>query len=292
MVLKTALLYLITLSLVAGFSFYKRPDLTVTFFAIGQGDSALLEFKSGARILIDTGTKLEGERILLPAFRALGIKKLDAVILSHMHLDHCGAITCLMEEQLVSSIYSPPLNTDQYPAAREERAYQEDLMNIAKRDGINWFEMDRSTVLEIGETFNIRCIHPDAKDVSGGNASSLVLELTGLGIKFLFTGDIEKNEEQLLVDQGLLSSVDVLKVSHHGSNTSSSAAFLDVVNPSFSVISVGKNIYGHPHLSVLQSLEERNSTVFRTDEDGALLVEVKTRGWTIYRYMDKTVRWR
>lgn len=126
-------------------------------------------------------------------------------------------------------------------------------------------------------------LHPGARTATSGNDASVVLMLKAYGRTVLFTGDLEEAGEEELLKTGLLSAVDVVKVAHHGSRTSTSRAFLASIKPKAAVISAGKhNRYGHPSPVVIKRLEEEGASIFRTDKHGAVTLVIRPEGviWT------------
>lgn len=269
-----------------------RAELSIYFLSVGQGDAALLQFKNGQTILIDTGTDKEGMAVIPAALQALNIRMIDLVIVSHFDQDHVGALASLIEEDLLRSVISPPATTRLGRAFEEERAYQKSLESLAEEKGISWQYLQAGDRLQFSEKQFIDCIYPASNDPKGGNDSSLVLHLQSGLLDLLFTGDLEAKGEQYLLQTNALMDVDVLKLAHHGSKTSSSPAFLDAIDGELALISVGKNTYGHPFPAVLQSLEERDYHIFRTDLDGAFVIESRKDGWQAYRYRERNLFWK
>ncbi|HJN74225.1 MAG TPA: DNA internalization-related competence protein ComEC/Rec2 [Myxococcota bacterium] len=224
-------------------------ELRVTFPAIGQGDAALIE---GADVLLVDGGP-PGDR-LLRWLRRRGVVHLDEVVLSHPHPDHYGGLVPVLEELEVDALRLPrvPLEgEDDYAALVEgARARGVAVLGPAHPTLPGW-----------------RVLHPSPgfilDHLDDANESSLVMELSWGRRRLLFTGDIERDAEAVLV--GLVREVDVLKVAHHGSRTSSSGELVEVLDPALSVISCGRwSRFGHPHAATLGAL--RHSRVLRTDQ--------------------------
>jgi competence protein ComEC len=231
---------------------------TMTFFDVGQGDA--IAIRSGAQtVLVDGG---RGERIL-PLLVDRGIRRIDTVILSHAHPDHCEGLARVLAHLDVGAIW---ITTRRF---RGECASQ--ILEAARspihfvRDG------DRLTIGDFTLTAHI----VDARfRRAPENNASIVLRAEAGGRSFLLTGDIEKEAELWLADRDLRA--DVLKVAHHGSRSSTSEALLENVDPRIAVISCGRrNLFGHPHADVLDALEARNVRVWRTDRDGTVDVSVR-----------------
>lgn len=236
----------------------ERPR--VTFFDVGQGDAIAL--RSGAQTLIvDAGR----DRTLFPLLADRGVRKVDAIVLTHAHPDHCGAIPELIEQFDAGRVYVNPRKFHGSCAARIAEACSRasvPLHLLRDRQQIEFGAFTLTAHLS-GITFRRA---PE-------NNASVVLHVQGKK-SFLLTGDIEKEAELDLADRDLRA--DVLKVAHHGSRSSTSAAFLEAVAPKVAVISCGrKNIFGHPHPDVLETLRARNVAIRRTDLDGTIDMEVR-----------------
>ncbi|MFL6245088.1 MAG: DNA internalization-related competence protein ComEC/Rec2 [Thermoanaerobaculia bacterium] len=233
----------------------------VTFFDIGQGDAAAL--RSGDRTMLVDGGRDER---LLPLLADRGIRRIDAVVLSHAHPDHCGALPQLVEQLDVGGVWITPRKFTGACAERLREACTRSRTPLRFiRDGATLtLGAFRITAHLAGTTFRRA---PE-------NNASIVLRAEADGRRFLLTGDIEKEAELVLGDRDLRA--DVLKVAHHGSRSSSSEAMLDAIAPRIAVISCGRyNLFGHPHPAVLERLAERGVRTWRTDRDGTVTVEVR-----------------
>jgi len=237
----------------------------VTFFDVGQGDATAL--RSGDQTLLVDGGR-DGR--LLPLLADLGIRRVDAVVLSHAHPDHCGALPQLVEEFDVGAVWITPRKFTGECAER--------LRDACTRSHTPIHFMRDNTTLTLG-AFHITAVLADTRfRRAPENNASIVLRAETSGRRFLLTGDIEKEAELVLRDRDLRA--DVLKVAHHGSRGSTSDAILDVIAPRMAVISCGRrNLFGHPHPSVLERLAGRRVFTRRTDREGTVSVEV--RGGTL-----------
>lgn len=256
-------------------------QLEAIFFDVGQGDAAFVRFPNGRTLVIDGGKRNPdfdfGERVLLPFLRQRGIERIDAVVGSHAHNDHIGGLAALVEEIEVGHY----LDSGQAPPSSTARA----LLHAVQRRGTRYHRVragDRLAGLGDAEAL---VLHPlpgfvdtDGTSPHGVNNGSVVLRLRYGEVELLFTGDIEKEAgAALLVWGGLLRS-DVLKVAHHGSRTSSSAAFLAAVRPHLALVSLGAyNRFGHPAPQVLARLDAVGAQVVRTDQRGALTLKTDGR---------------
>lgn len=231
---------------------------TVTFFDIGQGDAIAL--RSGTHtVLVDGG---RGERIL-PLLADRGIRRLDAVILSHAHPDHCEGLARVLASFEVGSIWLSPRRFRGDCAAQVLASARAPIHLV--RDG---------DTLTLGDLHLQSHVADSRFRRAPENNASIVLQVTAARRTFLLTGDIEKEAELWLSDRSLRA--DVLKVAHHGSRSSTSQAFLDNVAPRLAVISCGRhNLFGHPHPSVVEALDERRIRTWRTDLHGSVDVAVR-----------------
>jgi len=264
-------------------------QLEMTVIDVGQGDSILLNFPGGRRMLIDGGgipafgrqarSQLDiGEDVVAPYLWDRGIRRLDVIALSHAHDDHIGGLPSLI-------------------AAFRPR----ELWTGATPDSPSWREVCRAAA-----RFGVRIVPrsaPQHIDYSGAgievlapfsdylpadvpkNNDSLVLRVGFGRHRFLLTGDIEKQVERRMLEENELDPADVLKVAHHGSKTSSTEELLDRVHPVFALISAGfENSYGHPHRDVTERLSGHHAAVLRTDRDGLISIHSDGRRLTVESY--------
>ena len=250
---------------------------------VGQGDAMLVTFPDGRRLAVDTGGVSSrgqfdiGDRVLGPSLRARHVMDLDYLAITHGDPDHIGGAQALVRDFQPAEIWWGVEVANHEPAAR--------LREEARRARSAWRTLRRGDQLEVGGV-EVRVHHPPSPDWERQrvrNDDSLVLELRFGEVSMLLTGDIGHDvERELLPSLDLLPTV-VLKVAHHGSGTSSAAAFVQRVKPAIALIGVGRaNPYGHPVPSVLERLQEVGAEVFRTDRDGQ--IQVTTDG--------RDLRWR
>lgn len=248
--------------------FFARPALParaeVIFLNVGQGDAILIQEKQ-MQILVDGGN---GRDILnrLGEVMPFADKQIDLVVLTHPDEDHMGGLIKVLENYEVRAVLEPGIACD------KDLCQKWDELVAGKRIR----DLDVSLGLDIayGKDIDVRVLYP-VTDLAGQtlkdtNEASVVLKAIVGGKKFLLTGDTEDKVEKELVAGGLDLRADVLKVSHHGSKYSTSAAFLREVAPNEAVISVGKNSYGHPAEETLTRLRNMNIRIDRTDESGNL----------------------
>ncbi len=258
-----------------GYQQYK-PYGEVIFIDVGQGDSILIRLPyNRGTYLVDTGgisrfTAEEwkerknnfrvGKDILLPFLKSKAITTIDKLIVTHSHYDHMGAASELINKMNIRKIYlSPGSKNNPIMADLLQSAAKKKTPLYEVKDGFSWKNKSASFLF----------LYPFEKG-EGENNDSLVLYAIIGGKSWLFTGDLEKEGENDIIKKYEMQ-VDVLKVGHHGSKTSTTEAFLTHMKPKYAVISVGKNnLYGHPHSDVMQLLSSNNIRIYRTDLHGAI----------------------
>ena len=229
--------------------------LTVTFLDVGQADCTLLQCGEEA-MLIDGGNPDDAQKIY-SVLKKHEITQLKAIIITHAHEDHYGSIAAALTAAPAETVYAPV-----------EHDNSEGFNDITERTDI--------TIPEIGTTFslgsaNVEFLAP-VKQYDDDNNTSIVCKVTNGEDTFLFTGDMERDAELDLIDTSVNLTADVLKVGHHGSNSSTSYVFLREVMPKYAVISCGKNnSYGHPHQEVVSRLKDAEATIYRTDQIGDII---------------------
>ncbi len=240
---------------------------TVTFLDVGQGDSALIQ-SGGYSALIDTGTAPQGMSIA-KKLRKAGVNQLDVLILTHPHDDHIGSAQFLISEIPTKNIVlSQVLPRDDEDA----RAYK-DIKDYANEISVNVYNATEGLVINIGN-FELTVLMSN-EEASDENDTSIIIMAKNGDKKFLFTGDAETTAENKLLNDGINLDCDVLKVGHHGSDSSSSSKFLSACTPEYAVISVGEdNIYSHPSEKVLKRLNGMGINTLRTDERGDIVFKI------------------
>lgn len=274
---------LIILLIVFGGLYYscRLQLLSVYFIDVGQGDAALVVTPHGRSVLIDTGGKAGesqfdvGERVVLPYLKHYGIRQLDYLILTHGHQDHAGGAAAIAQGLPVNNVL---VAQEKFTVAMQE---------LLRNDRITVIPMFKGqTILIDNVTFKV--IHAGlSKDDKGGNELSCVIRAEYGQHSFIFTGDLDSNGENRLLDENI-DKATVLKVGHHGSNTSTQQDFLAALSPDYAVISVGyNNRFGHPSSVVLQRLYNNHIKVFRTDVHGSILFQSNGREMNVQTYLSE-----
>lgn len=231
--------------------------LNILFFDVGQAD-CILVLNKGKSVLIDAGNSGDGE-FIVNGIKALGIEKIDYVVGTHVHEDHIGGMSYIVDSFDIGEFYLP------YNETTTTTYYKKLLTSLTEKE-------ESIIEINVGDKFsvedaNFEVMAVDHSEPENANNTSIVLELVYGNQKYLFMGDAETE-----VEEGRKwNDVDVLKVGHHGSNTSTSQEFLNQVAPEISIISVGEgNSYGLPKDKILTRLEKIGTTIYRTDNDGTI----------------------
>lgn len=245
-------------------SIYFDINYYVYYLDVGQGDMSLVKYKDEV-IVIDTGPKnfysdYEIMDNIILFFRSIGVSNIDLLIISHGDNDHIGNANYLINNFKVKNV---SFNSGKY------NELETDLIKLLKYKNIDYF---KDTFRKYNNKISYSYLNTKKYDNENDNSSVVYLKI--YKYSFLFMGDAGVEKEKDILDLYSLSNVDFLKVGHHGSNTSSSREFIDVVKPRYSIISVGKNNrYGHPKEEVLNNLKK--SKIYRTDKDGSIIFRIK-----------------
>ncbi|NLV91602.1 MAG: MBL fold metallo-hydrolase [Firmicutes bacterium] len=240
-------------------------ELAVHIIDIGQGDAIAISSPTGKWVLIDGGEAGPGRRTLVPYLQGQGVDQLELMVMTHPHADHIGGLLPVVENFPIKSIIA---DGQIHTSATYER-----LLLAIKERQIPFSLARRGQVYELGGGALLTVLHPQELLYDDLNNNSVVLRLDFGEVAFLFTGDAETPAELEMIEANVALDVDVLKVGHHGSITSTSPEFLQVLSPTVAVISVGAgNRYNHPSREVIQRLEASGVTVYRTDVHGTVVI--------------------
>ena len=241
----------------------ENSTFAVHYIDVGQADAALV-LCDGESMLIDGGNVADSS-LIVAYLKKLNIDYLDYIVCTHAHEDHVGGLSGALSVAKAGVIYAPETtaSTKAYNNFIQKAAEQN--LQISHPTHGNSINLGSSTVQFLG------AITEDTDDI---NNTSIVLKIVYGNTSFLFTGDAEREEEQDIINAGYDLSADVLKVGHHGSDSSTSYVFLREIMPQYAVISVGTgNTYGHPTEVVLSRLRDADVEVFRTDVQGDIIAE-------------------
>jgi len=283
-------LALVTL-LIVSFLWYFSPRIhspEILMLDVGQGESSLVRTPRGDIILFDAGPVSErydsGKDVILPALQYWGKLRIDKAFISHPHLDHIGGIFSLVKSIAIDSVYLPAIQTN--------IPLQDSLIKMLKFYDIGFrflqsgdlVRMNGSVKLYVLSPFEDN-LNPDNNSEHQVNNTSLVILLRVDGSTVLFTGDAEIDVEKKLLLWKQILDVDILKIGHHGSQTSTSFNFLLQTSPDIALIPVGlNNHFGHPSPVVLRRLRDLSILYYRTDENGAVWLKKIAGEWNIVKW--------
>ena len=234
-------------------------NLKIYFVDVGQADCILIN-DNNEYSLIDAGNNEDGEKIV-KYFKVLGITKFKYVFGTHAHEDHIGGMDNIIENFQIEHFYMPDTITT-------TRTFEE-VLDALEEKNIAFETPEEDENLTFSDTvFKVLHVGKDKRDL---NDTSIVLKLTYKNTSYLFMGDATSSVEKDILDKDIKS--DVLKVGHHGSQYSSTISFLKKASPKYAIIEVGKNnSYNHPKEVTLKKLEDLGTKIYRTDEDGTIIL--------------------
>lgn len=255
-----------------------NKNLKIAFLDVGQGDCAVIKTPEGKTILIDVGGQNfnynAGENTIAPYLKRNDVEKIDLLVYTHLHMDHIGGLKYILDNFQVDNI----LESGQ----KYNSPYVNSIDSIIRAKKIQRSVLRYGDVIKSDE-FRLYCLFPSEEfarnsyDYSNSNLNngSVVLKFKYKDMEVLFTGDAEKESEKFLTNNyGNFLSCDILKAGHHGSITSTTIPLVLKTNPKLALISCGLyNIYNHPSDIVLKRLKRLGTVVYRTDLDGAMIVE-------------------
>lgn len=241
-------------------SVYTEDIIKVHYIDVGQGDSTFIELPNKETMLIDAGERDYGEKVY-EYINELGYTDVDYVVGTHPHTDHIGGLSDVISRVEVSCVYMPN-------ATSNTKTFQ-NLLTLIKNEGINT-KLGKAGVTVIEEEDLVVKMLAPTQDFEDLNNTSIVLKITYKDVSFLFTGDAEADSEKEILND---VKCNVVKVGHHGSNTSSTAAFVAACDADYAIISVGKdNDYGHPKAKIVNRWKVSGAKIYRTDESGSIIV--------------------
>ena len=246
----------------ASISTFSSGTLKVNYIDVGQGDSIFIQLPNNQTMLIDAGEAYKSDNVI-NYLNNLGITKIDYVIGTHPHTDHIGGLEEVINTFDIGSIYMPR-------AVSTSKTY-EDLLTTISSKGLKVKTAKSGVVVLDEDNLKLEFIAPNSDSYSELNNYSAVLKLTYLDNTFLFMGDAETLSEDEITNE---IKADVIKVGHHGSDSSSSLEFVKKVSPEYAIIMVGVgNSYNHPYQSIIDRYESVGAKVLRTDLDGNIVCD-------------------
>ncbi|MFM1655382.1 DNA internalization-related competence protein ComEC/Rec2 [Brevibacillus sp. B_LB10_24] len=266
-------------------------EVKITFLDVGQGDSAVVEIGRNTVYLIDGGGTIRfaekepwrakrspfevGKDVVVPFLRSRGIERIDRLVLTHGDFDHIGGLAAVIPRFGIGAA----LVNGQPP-----KDFEQEILDELRARSVSVYSGTVGSGWRDSPHVRWTWLHPGGSGEGNENNQSVVLLLTAYGKNILFTGDLEREGEEHLMKTFKLPQIDVLKIGHHGSKTSSSEAFLNEIRPKVAVISVGsQNRYGHPAPAVIERLKDGGTTIYRTDWHGAVTARINRDGinWSV-----------
>lgn len=249
---------------------------------VGQADCILIK-QNDKIMLVDAGTMSSADKVV-NYLKSLNITKIDVLVATHQHHDHIGGMSKILDNFEVGVIYMPDLGKEKI----DTKSYKSFISSIEK-----WEQKEENEVLfakdeegnlrkfDLGQA-NVRFIAPTCNWYRTKNNYSIVMRITFGKTSILLTADAEKKSEMEMVNLGYNLKADVLKIGHHGCDSSTTEKFINEVDPDYAIISVGKNNdYGYPDKKVMDRLEKRKITVYRTDENGTIIMVTDGKQWKV-----------
>ena len=239
-----------------------HEKLKVHFIDVGQADSILIQTANNKNMLIDAGNNNDSE-LVCSYLSQNNVKKLDVLVGTHLHEDHIGGMDAVIDNFDIGNIYMPKDSTT-------TKTFR-DVLTSMQNKGLKSKYVKAGDFISF-DNIDIEVLNPIKDNYSNRNGYSIVLKMDYGNNSFLFTGDAEAENEKDILSKNYNIDVDVLKVGHHGSDTSSTEAFLKAVSPEYAIIMVGDNNYGHPNNVVLDRLDSLGAQIYRTDKEGTIVM--------------------
>lgn len=252
----------------------ESKNVTIYYFDVGQGDSTLIITPDNESILIDAGNNNKAN-LVVNYLKDLKIKKLNYIIATHPDADHVGGLDVVIDSFDVDNVYAPNVT-------HTTKSFH-DFLNSVKNKNLK-IKIGSSGVKLPIKSVDAIFLSPVKEKYSNLNEYSLVLSLSYKKRNFLFMGDATETNESEILNQNPNLKVDVLKLGHHGSSSSSSEIFLSKIKPKYGVISCSKNnSYGHPSYKVLKRLKNQNIKILRTDKQKSIKLESNGENIIFYK---------
>lgn len=255
-------------------------SIEMDFIDVGQGDSILIRSRNG-NYLVDTGGNVTGsfdvgENITLPYLRKHGVRRIKGVFITHFHEDHCKSLPLLVDKLNIDKVLISYRNP-------KSEAY-----NYIMEKNLPFSILTEGDKLSLDKDLSLEVLSPNKEFINRNleeNDLSLVFLLRYYNRRILFTGDMEKEVEGYLLDK-FHQPIDIIKVPHHGSNTSSSEELLNVIKPKVGIVTVGRsNFYGHPRQEVINRYRDIGTQIYRTDEMGMVKVKLNKDNMEIRSFL-------
>lgn len=236
-------------------------ELQVHFIDVGQADSTVI-INNGEAMVIDAGNNADSD-LVVNYIKRNNIADIKYLVGTHPHEDHIGGLDKVIDNFNIGTLFMPKIvaNTKTY----------NDVVASAQGKELSFTAPVPGDIFKVGEA-TCTILGPNSEKYSDTNDYSISIKLEYGDVSFIFTGDAEKNPEKEMLEKRFDISATVLKLGHHGSDSSSSDEFMTAVNPKYAIVSAGfKNDYGHPRQSVLDKLKKESVPVYRTDEQGTII---------------------
>lgn len=242
-----------------------KGSLFIDIIDVGQGDSTFIRFPNNKTMLIDAATKSESSKVI-DYIESRGVDKIDYLVATHPHEDHIGGMADIIKAFDIGDIYMPKVTHTSKTFKNMIYAIKDKGLKIKPAKGGSEIFRDDAISVDI--------LAPNKGKYKGLNNYSVVVKITYQNTSFLFTGDAERISENEMLDAGYDLRANVLKVGHHGSNSSTTKKFLEAVSPEIAIISCGKdNKYNHPHKEVVNRLNKFGTKIYTTVNNGDISIE-------------------
>lgn len=237
--------------------------IEVHFIDVGQGDCTLIKGNK-VNIVIDSGSNIYKDKVIC-YLKKENIKKIDLLVATHPHEDHIGSMSYIIDNFKINTFYAPKV--------QENTTYFFSMIKSLKNKNLKVSPINPPKEINFSKDLKCTLLAPNSSNYSSLNNYSIVMKVKFKNISFLFTGDAEGTSESEIISKNLDLKANILKLGHHGSNTSSTESFLKEVSPDIAIASCGKNnLFNHPSIKVIQRLKKENIHLLRTDIDGDIVI--------------------